>query len=45
MNLIPCDQCNAYFESVLELMIHKHENYKSLSDSQKQILKNWVDVK
>ncbi len=44
MNLITCTQCNAYFESVLELLIHKHENHKSLSNSQKQLLKNWVDV-
>ena len=36
--------CEMFFDSVLELMIHKHENHKSLSDSQKQLLKKWIDV-
>jgi|APSaa5957512535_1039671.scaffolds.fasta_scaffold290357_2 hypothetical protein len=47
MNLILCDvsNCNEVFESVLELTIHKHENHDSLSDSQKQLFKRWIDVK
>ncbi len=44
MNLIPCTQCDAVFDSTLTVLIHKHENHKSLSNSQKQLLKNWVDV-
>ncbi len=44
--MITCNipNCNDLFDSVLELMIHKHECHDSLTDSQKIILKKWVDV-
>ena len=44
---IPCTiaGCNDFFDSVLELTIHKHENHNSLTDSQKRLFVRWIDVK
>ncbi|MBL7002272.1 MAG: hypothetical protein ISR80_05925 [Nitrosopumilus sp.] len=44
---VPCEiaDCEMYFDSALELMIHKHENHDSLTDSQQRLLKRWIDVK
>ncbi len=43
---IPCEitDCDMYFDSALELMIHKNDNHDSLSDIQKRLLQQWIDV-